>query len=221
MGYTTEEEQVEALKKWWRESGTSILAGIVLAMGAIFGWQAWEKRQYEQAVAASAVFQQLGEAWEALQQPGAPAQAAATFTHLAQVLRDEHPGTAYAHMGALQMARYLVEKKDLQGAEEQLRWVLEQSAADAVAEVARLRIAQILLGREEYAAALALLDEQEPEYVAADWQELRGDLLIGLERREDAVAAYRKAGELASASGQRRPLLELKLDDLAASPEES
>ena len=137
MGYTTEEEQVEALKKWWRESGTSILAGVLLAAAAIFGWQAWDKRQLEQAVAASAVFQQLGEAWETLQMPGAPATAEGTFTHLAQVLRDEHAGTAYAHMGALQMARHLVEKKDLQGAEAQLRWVLDNSAPDTIAEGVR------------------------------------------------------------------------------------
>ncbi len=221
MGYTTEEEQVEALKKWWRESGTSIVAGIVLAMGAIFGWQAWEKRQYEQAVAASALFQQLGEAWESMQHPEAPDTADSTFHHLAKVLREEHVGTAYAHMATLQMARHLVEKKDMAGAEEQLRWVIGQKPAPSLAEIAQLRLAQVLLGQERFEEALALLEEQDPEFVSVDWQELRGDLLIRLDRRQDAVLAYQKASEQASAVGQRRPLLELKLDDLAANAEES
>lgn len=221
MGYTTEEEQVEALKKWWRESGTSIVAGILLAIGAIFGWQAWEKRQLEQSIAASAAFQQLGEAWEAMQDPEAPEVAETTFTHLVQVLRDEHSGSVYAHMGSLQMARHLVEKKDLAGAAEHLRWVIDHGAPDVVAEVARLRLAQVLLGQGEHDAALALLDGHEPEFLAADWQELRGDLLVYMERRDDAVDAYRQANELAANSGQRRPLLDLKLDDLAVDAEDS
>lgn len=222
MGYTTEEEQVEALRKWWRESGTSILAGVVLAMAAIFGWQAWEKHRLEQRVEASAAFQQLGEAWEQTVQPGGGSEAATrTFLHLAQRLQEEHAGTVYAHLGSLQLARYLVDREDLEGAERNLRWVLERDAPSAIAEVARLRLAQVQFAQGDADGALATLDGDVPEALAADWAELRGDILLHLERAEEAVAAYRKAGELASAAGQRRPLLELKLDDLAVSPEES
>lgn len=221
MGYTTEEEQVEALRRWWRESGTSIVAGIALAMAAIFGWQAWDKHRLEQKVSASAAFQQLGEAWERTVQPGGGESAGRTFLHLAQLLQDEHAGTVYAHLGSLQLARYLVDREDLEGAERNLRWVLEHDAPPAVAEVAQLRLAQVLLARGDAAAALDLLDAHTPEALAADWAELRGDVLLQMEREAEAIAAYRKAGELASAAGLRRPLLELKLDDLAASPEES
>jgi len=32
--YRTEEEQVEALKRWWKENGTGILVAILLAVAA-------------------------------------------------------------------------------------------------------------------------------------------------------------------------------------------
>ena len=40
--YKTEEEQVEAIKKWWQENGKSIIAGVVIGITAIFGWRAYD-----------------------------------------------------------------------------------------------------------------------------------------------------------------------------------
>ncbi len=221
MGYTTEEEQVEMLKRWWRESGASIIGGIVLAIALIFGWQGWQKHQLEQKLAASVIYQQLGDAWGTVSQAGATEKDENTYRHLVHVLQDEHGSSVYAQLGTLQLARFLVERDDLPAARAQLKWVLDNDPAEPVAEVAQLRLAQVLLAEKDAAGALALLDANPPAALEVDWQELRGDVLMQMQRQKDAVLAYQKADELATAMGQRRPLLELKLDDLAASAEES
>jgi predicted negative regulator of RcsB-dependent stress response len=37
--YTTEEQQVEVIKSWWKENGTSVLAGTVIGLVGLFGWR--------------------------------------------------------------------------------------------------------------------------------------------------------------------------------------
>ena len=39
----TEEEQVEALKSWWKENGKSLIMGVVIAVAAVFGWRGWNQ----------------------------------------------------------------------------------------------------------------------------------------------------------------------------------
>ena len=39
--HLTDEEQVEKVKAWLKENGTSIVAGVVIGLGGIFGWQFW------------------------------------------------------------------------------------------------------------------------------------------------------------------------------------
>ena len=57
--YKTEEEQVEAIKKWWNENGKSIIVGIVVGITAIFGWRGYEARTATEAKAASILYEQL------------------------------------------------------------------------------------------------------------------------------------------------------------------
>ena len=39
--YQTDEEKVEAIRKWWRENGTAVVAGLVLGLAGLIGWQYW------------------------------------------------------------------------------------------------------------------------------------------------------------------------------------
>ncbi|MDX1713508.1 MAG: tetratricopeptide repeat protein, partial [Halomonas venusta] len=55
----SEEEQLEVIKRWWKENGTSLIAGAVLAAAGVFGWNAWQNYQEGQAEAASVRYQQL------------------------------------------------------------------------------------------------------------------------------------------------------------------
>ena len=60
--YQTEEEQVEAIKKWWKENGKSVIGGIVLGFAIIGGWKGWQGYQQNQGEAASQVYDAMRQA---------------------------------------------------------------------------------------------------------------------------------------------------------------
>ena len=64
-GYETDEEQLEALKKWWAENGKAVLVGVVLGLGAIFGWRGWISHEQGRSEAASALYEEVINAIEA------------------------------------------------------------------------------------------------------------------------------------------------------------
>ena len=54
----TEDQQLEELKKWWKENGSSIITGVVLGLAILFGaraWFAWQERTAQQASAVYTV----------------------------------------------------------------------------------------------------------------------------------------------------------------------
>ena len=111
--YRTEEEQVEALKKWWDENGRSTIIAIIIALGLGFGWQGWQKHQEQQAAAASDSYQAL------LQQLTVSESGAdtAALVRLAEEIKAEYPRSTYAQFAALHLARLAVIESDLAKAE--------------------------------------------------------------------------------------------------------
>ncbi len=212
--YRSEEEQVEALKRWWDENGRSIIVGIILALGATFGWQAWQKQRATQADVASDIYQRLLES-----AAGARSEEELSVERLAERLKTDHEGSVYAQFAALQVARQAVAENDLDEAEEQLRWALQ--AADSggdVALVAQQRLARVLAAKGDSDGALALLDTSATNPYQASYAMARGDILLGQGKREEALAAYQLARQLETENpGQfRLATLEQKIASLGS-----
>lgn len=196
--YRTEEEQVEALKKWWQENGRSTVVAIIVALGLGFGWQGWQKYQQQDAENASsryqALLQQLGEA-----QPGADAAEAA---RMAREIKAEHARTTYAQFAALHLARIAVNDGDLATAEAELRWVLGRADKGSDNhQVAQLRLARVLAARGDTGQALSILEAADAGSYQAAYAVARGDILLMLDRNEEASAAYTSALVLAGRGG--------------------
>jgi predicted negative regulator of RcsB-dependent stress response len=212
--YRTEEEQVEALKRWWKENGTSTLVSILLAVAVAFGWQGWQARQQARAEAASNLYQQFLETLGAAGQGSAGAEAEKLATRIAT----EYDGTAYARFAELHLARLHVADGDLGAAEAALRTVLaETSPKEDLHRVAKLRLGRILAARGDTEDALALLAGDPANPYAGAYAMARGDVLLAAGRDSEAVAAYREAQSLAD---PERPLpgLAEKLDYLNPQP---
>lgn len=211
--YRTEEEQVEALKRWWKENGTSTLVSILLAVAVAFGWQGWQARQQAKAESASNLYQQFLETLGAAGQ-GAGAEAEKLATRIAT----EYDGTAYARFAELHLARLHVADGDLGAAEAALRTVLAQtSPKEDLHRVAKLRLGRVLAARGDTEDALALLAGDAANPYAGAYAMARGDVLLAAGRDSEAVAAYREAQSLAD---PERPLpgLAEKLDYLNPQP---
>ncbi len=213
--YRTEEEQVEALKKWWDENGRSTIAAVVLALAAGFGWQGWQGYQRDQAEAASLLYEEM------MQSVGQSAEGSQTdaLKTLGERLKADYPSSTYAQFAALHLARIAVVDGRLEDAESELRWVLTQSPATEVALLAELRLARVKAARGEAQAALDILAAAEPGAYASAYAEAEGDVYLDMGDTAKAIAAYERALGLAAASeGGASEALRLKLSSLTPVP---
>ncbi|AYF88225.1 YfgM family protein [Pseudomonas sp. JS3066] len=206
----TEEEQIAQFRDWWQRNGKPMLTGGALALAVVFGWQAWQKYESNQAQGASIVYQQLLET--ALNPSGTPDSA--KVAELAGKLKSDFGGTHYAQYGSLFVAKVAVEAGKLDDAAAELKSVLDKPADATLGELARQRLARVLAAQNKADEALKLLDGDADKAFVASREELKGDLLVQLGRTDDAHAAYLKAKaalpEDAAVGG-----LQMKLDDLA------
>ena len=209
----TEEEQVQALKEWWKENGKSLILGVTAAVAIVLGWKAWQNHEEQKAANASALYQNLTQAVQ-LSAGGSNEAQYVTAGHLSEQLRQEYGKTAYARYGALMMAAAAVNNQAFDRALDELNWVIDNaSEVDDLVRVATLRKAMVLGQKGELQAAIDLLNSTDAGNYAVQYQELLGDLYVNSNRPAEAFAAYDRALELAG--GELRPLLKMKRDDLA------
>jgi predicted negative regulator of RcsB-dependent stress response len=199
----TDEERLEVIKKWWHENGSSIITGVVLGLAVLFGGKAWFSYQESNTETASNIYMTL---MNALQAGDAMAVAEKT-----DILVAEYGNTPYATLAALAMAKINIEASELNDAQAQLRWVLDNSKSDIFKDTARLRLARVLVAMDDLDAADALL--QQPASGAAFdplYTEVRGDVQIARGDITAAHASYQEALAATAVGSPGRHMLELK-----------
>lgn len=207
----TEEEQLEAIKRWWKENGMALVAGVVIAAAGFFGWNAWQDYQANQAEASSLRYQQLINL--ASQDDLEEADRDRAFELIDEII-DQHGDTLYADLAGLIEARLAVAQDDLVAAQAALGDVIGRTSRDYIQSLARLRLARLQLATEDPEAALSTLDEDIAESLAAQRADIRGDAYLALEREDEAREAYREAFALADEHDQPLYGVQLKLDNL-------
>lgn len=205
--YLTEEEQLDRLKSWWRENGTSIVVTVVIMVGGVAGWRWYDAEQVEAMQAAS-------ETYETFLSATGDARA-----EMAARLDAEYGGTGYATFALLHQAKDATESGDLENAIGTLRRIADSGAHTLIRDVARVRLARLLQEQGESDAALGVLAEITGQGFRAQVLELKGDIHAIRGERALAHEAYRSAAA-ETREGEQRPILEIKVDDTAP-PEES
>jgi len=203
--YETEEQQVEALQKWWKENGTSALMGLGIGIAAILGWNYWQDYQKTQTGKASAVYDQLLK--------NVNENKTTEVDTVANKIKTEFGSTEYATYSVLMQAKTKVEAGDTQGAKELLQGLANQSGD--FSQLAKLRLVRLYLATGEYEKALQLIGQVDQKNIAGfegNYDELVGDLYVALDRIDEARTSYEKAIR----EGYQSPLLQFKLDDLTA-----
>ncbi|MBK1646274.1 hypothetical protein CKO25_16800 [Thiocapsa imhoffii] len=206
MSYDTDDEKVEAIKRWWKENGMAIIVGLVIGIGGILGWRYWGEYRDARASEASAIFDQVLVL-------SANGQTEAVLVQI-QKLTDDFSATPYATLGALLEAKAQYESGDAEAAMAALERVIAGAPDPAFAKIAALRLAriQVAAGQLDAAARTVATHDVSPE-LAGDFAAVRGDIAAA---RGD-VGAARQAYEQAIASGSGfSELIRLKLDNLPA-----
>ncbi len=180
-----EQEQVAELRAWWQQHGGLVVAVVVAAALAFAGWQGWRIYQQSQATQAGALFDTLARA--------ATTGDAKALRDAGGTLIESYPRTLYASMGGLIAARFHFDRNDLKSAKAQLQWVLDRSASDDLRDLARLRLAAVLLDEKAYDEALKLLEQKHAPAFEAQYAALKGDVLVAKNQAAGAREAYRLA----------------------------
>jgi predicted negative regulator of RcsB-dependent stress response len=202
-----EQEHIAALKAWWRQNGTLVIAALVAVMigvAAVVGWRAYQRSQ---ALQASAVYGEL--------QKAAGTRDVKKVRDLAGTILENYPRTAYASLAALVSAKAHFESGDLKTARAQLEWVIENARDAEIAAIARLRLANVLIDEKAYDEALKLLDTKPAPEFEGRYAETRGDIYALQGKRAEARSAYRAALDKVQPSDSgTRELLRLKVETL-------
>lgn len=198
--FKTDEEKAEDIKKWWKENGTSVIAGVALAIAGLFGWEYWQSNKIQNAEAASADYLIASrEADKTIAQQ-----------QLAN-LQDNYSSTPYAAMAALQSAKLYAEEGKDQETATALQWVIDNSSEAEYQEVARLRLARVHIVMKKYDEALALTQYDYGDGFESLLDELRGDIFAAQSKVDDARKAYERA---ILTDGGANELIQMKLDNL-------
>ncbi|EGR2044079.1 tetratricopeptide repeat protein [Vibrio parahaemolyticus] len=200
--YDTEEQQVEAIKDWWKENGKAVIIGAVVGLGGLFGWRYYQDTVIQASETAS---QSYTTAMNTLQEKGVDAQSDV------QAFIESNEVKEYSVLAALQLAKAQVEAKDFAAALEQLKWAQSNTKDAALSPLISYRIARIETEMGNFDAANTELGKVTDTAWAGRIAELRGDIALRQGDKDTAYAAYTEAQQAADAS----PTLQMKLDDLA------
>jgi predicted negative regulator of RcsB-dependent stress response len=198
IGYETEEQQVQAIKQFWKDNGLVIIAGAIIGLGLLWGWRAYNDSQVAAKEEASAAY-------------------TLSLSSLVDDKNDEklsafiieQSDTGYAPLAAMLLAQKAVEKEDYAGAKENLK--VAMTGDETIADVARLRLANLHLEINEADQALIVLDSILSASFNGQIEEIKGDALLAKGDFDGAHNAY----TLAMAQSSNNPNLKMKRDNIA------
>ncbi len=198
--YASDEEQLEALKNWWKENGSSLITGVAIVLVVFFGARWWQDSRQATAEAASEIYDGIIQQIALVQDSGFDDATLAAMESSYDTLRNDFPDSIYARFGALLLASVYAEQENYTQAEAELQWVMNnqelgfmKSAEQEVFLIARVRLARVLIAQDRAQEALNLLSEVEPGTMAATYAEVQGDAYAQLGQAEQARAAYERA----------------------------
>jgi predicted negative regulator of RcsB-dependent stress response len=201
----SEKEQIEEMRAWWTEYGRYVIAGVVIAVGLLIGFNQYQSSKLAAQLEASVLFESLAD--HVFEGDLEDAEG------VADELANNYANTAYAAQSKLAMARLYMDKNRDQDAADALNELLVMRGNGALKHVGRLRLARILLYQDKAQAVIDLLSDQDNAAFAGLYAEMRGDAYAALGQVGNAGDAYRVA--LADASQTvNRGLVQMKLLDL-------
>lgn len=199
----TEEEQIEAIKKFWKENGIPIIVGAALGLGGLWGWRFYNTQQLQAQ-------EQASDAYNSVLQDTA---AEALDADKVQSFINSHEESTYAVLAALQLAKAAVEQENFDEAETQLSWALNSVNDPSIKDLVAVRLARVQNELEKYEAAKTTLDSVSSEAFKAQAYTVKGDILAGQEMFTEAQESYTKALELTEGNPA---LIQMKIDHLNA-----
>jgi len=205
-----EQEQVDALKSFWKQYGNLITWTLILALGGFAAWNGWNWYQRDQGVKAGAMFDELDRAVQASELD----RSARIFADL----QTRYPSTKWTAQGGLMLAKLQLEKGQPDAASASLKWVTEKSDDEGLKAIASLRLAGIELDAKRWDVALKAVDAANVKGFEALAADRRGDVLWAQGQPKEATASFLAAWKGMPESLEYRRVVEAKLNALGVAP---
>jgi len=206
----SEKEQIEAIHKWWKENGSSIITGLLLGVSLLLGGKAWFSYQETQSLNASNIYAMMMAASLGDKQEEVRVQANKLIT--------DYTNSIYASSASLLLARFSVQEGELAAAQAQLQWALDHASLIEVKHEARMRLVRVMIAQQQYAPAAQLLASvTEPGPYDYLYAELEGDLAAAEGESEKAASAYKKALDRIPPQAPNQTYLMAKYEDVRGS----
>jgi len=202
--HQTEEQQVEAIKGFWKENGNSLIAGTVIGFGLFIGYNFYQDNKLQQELTVSENYQKVIELAETDKN---------AYRTSGDAFIKDNADSSYSALTALALAKDAAGHKDWSQVEKYLNIAVEKSTDAGVKGIAQLRLAQVKIQLAQYDNALTTLALPFPESFKASIEESKGDIYLKQDKVELARNAYQAA--LAVDGQATNSSLQMKLDNLA------
>ena len=206
--YETDQEQIEAMKKWWNQNGNWVIGGVLIFILAFVGWYMYQNSAQQHRLEASTAYKSLMVTISS-ETPDSEERASLT-----QLLKSDYADVGYSVLAALLEAKRAVEADDFEAALVELNWA-QENADNSLQTVILYRTALVQYSLDQLDNALTTLNEIEGEGHQALTFELKGDILVEQGKKDEARQAFQTAFDRSGNQGINNPYLKIKLDDLA------
>ena len=184
--YETEEQQVAALKQWWKENASSLIIGLFVGVTGLFGWRYYVDQNHNHFVQASDLYMQVAQ--------NVMLNTVDDKTNdINNTLINDYSNTPYAALSSLALAKAEYEKGNVDAAAAQLELAVKNANDDVTKQIANLRLASVYLEQKKFEEVSTLLSMTHDEAFDAHYEELKGDMHMAKGDIDQARTAYDKA----------------------------
>jgi predicted negative regulator of RcsB-dependent stress response len=198
-------ERLAQFKKWYKKYGNWAFVIVIAALLAIVAWQYWHHQQDKNAERASGIYAQMmtnvsSGNWE-------------TIEPAANELIKNYSATPYAKIAAFTLAQHAVKNNNLEEAAKWLRWVVGYSQQPMLSQLARLRLANVLISLNKAQEALDVVTPAEQMY-PAQTSAVRAQAYLALDKKAQARTELLKAIEAMPSDSPLLAMLQMQLNDM-------
>lgn len=201
--YNNENEQVDALRRFFANNGKALAVGVIIGIGALAGWRYWTGHQVSNSAEISANYQKVTQAMQ-----GDRPQ---TLEAVAKFASENN--NTYGALAALDLAKQYVDQQQLDKAATQLQTGLKATKDENLQAVLNLRLARVQLQQKQAEAALKTLDAVKGEGWSAIIADIRGEALLSKGDKQGARDAWSK-GIASDASPALKQMMQMKMNNL-------
>lgn len=201
--YNNENEQVDALRRFFANNGKALAVGVIIGIGALAGWRYWAGHQVSNSAEISANYQKVTQAMQ-----GDRPQ---TLEAVAKFASENN--NTYGALAALDLAKQYVDQQQLDQAATHLQTGLKATKDENLQAVLNLRLARVQLQQKQAEAALKTLDAVKGEGWSAIIADIRGEALLSKGDKQGARDAWSK-GIASDASPALKQMMQMKMNNL-------